>query len=303
MRRTLPIDRYYSSMSRTSIRPSAPGRPRRSSGADGVKLEQIARMPAHTFSQLLAMGLRWSGLMAIALVIIFNLVLSGVGVKVSPQQTKNLYRDDKTYVTAAQDVFSSSLLHRTKLTLDSKSVEDSLKKRLPEVENATAVVPLVGLRLQVGLRIAEPLVRVQINSTTQGVIAENGVLVLSDDITKTTSKYSNLPLLDIEPAVGSSVGQSLLTSSEVELLTLLKTEFDGSSAKRPKLDTISYAVTKREITARFNAATYYLKCTTAERDAKTQVGSALATIAQLEEQGTPPTEYIDVRVSGRVFDK
>jgi len=300
MRRTLPVDRYYSSMpARRQIDGDRPRRPT----LEGKSLRDIERRPAFTLRELLAIILRWSGMLAILLVIVFNLVLSGVGVKVTPQQSQNLYRQDKDYVSISNSVFESSVFYRSKVTFNSDSFEKSLKQQLPEVEVATAVVPLVGLKLQVGLHIAQPLARVQFNATSQGVIAENGVIVLKGNLADISSKYSDLPLLRLEPNVSLEAGQSLLTSQEVQLLSLLKTEFNGSSVSRPKLESMMYGVEKRELTARFEGVPYFVRCTTAERDAQTQVGAALATLSQLQEQGKAPSEYIDVRVSGRVYVK
>lgn len=303
VRRTLPVDRYYSSAS--SYRRSANAdRPRRP-GIDNTQssISDIKRLSAHTAGQIFATGLRWSGIIAIIVIVIFNLVLSTVGVKVTPPQSENLYRQDKDYVNVANDVFKSSLLHKTKATFDSSSYENSLKQSLPEIETATAVVPLVGLKLQVGLQIASPLARLQTDTVSQGVIASNGMLVLKQDSTSIASKYSQLPLMRLEPVVSLTPGQLILTTEETELVVLLKSEFDGSSPGRPALESIVYSVAKRELTARFSGVQYAVKCTTAERDARSQVGAALATIDQLGEQGKLPQEYIDVRVNGRVFVK
>lgn len=310
--RTLPVDRYYSSMSArraaqgdrgNRIYQSQSQSRTRAQGDRAADIAAIARRPAHTFSQLVAGGLRWAGFVAIVIVILFNIVLSGVGVKVSPQQLENVYRKDEDYVAAVNTVFSSSAFHRTKATFDSKSFEETLQRTLPEVTTATAVVPAVGLKLQVGLKIARPLCRVQLDTTRQGIVAENGVIVFEGPPEKIASIFSELKLLRVEPAVSLKTGDALLTTQEVDLVRRVNAEFDGSSNDRPAVSEMTYEVTKRGMTARFEDAAYYIRFTTVDRDAPTQVGAALATLRQLLEQGGAPKEYIDVRVSGRVFVK
>lgn len=299
-RRTLPVDRYYSSMS--TRRASDPRQSRRMSDSN-QNIASITRRPARTAKELFGVGLRWAGFVGIFIVVITNILLNDVGVKIAPQSAQNLYRNDDEYVSQVSSAFSGSVFYRTKATFDSDAFETSLRQMMPEIDVATAVVPLVGHKLQVGLLIAQPLSRVQLSPTRQGILADNGVIVQENTPEIISSKYSELPLLKLEPSVSLSAGEVLLTSGEVELIKLLKLEFDGSDKNRPLLNGMTYAVTKRELSARFDDAPFYTRFTTVDKDARTQVGAAIATIRQMQEQGTIPQEYIDARVSGRVFVK
>lgn len=301
MRRSLPVDRYYSSSSpaRRSLGDNAP---RREFGER--RQSDIARKPAYSFSQIVSLAAHWAGALGIVLVVLLNLIMNSTGVKIVPTGSENIYRDDQVYTSEVNRAFSESVFNRSKVTFDSKRFEGLLRQKMPEIEAATAVVPLVGLKLQVGLRISPPLVRAQIGPASQGVIAENGALAFSDTTSGVSSKYSDLPLLRFEPMISApDPGTLLITSEESQLIALLKNELDGSESARPKIESLTYAVSKREITIKCKGVQFSMRFTTADREVRSQVGTAIATLKQLQEQGKLPSEYIDVRVSGRVFVK
>ena len=83
---------------------------------------------------------------------------------------------------------------------------------------------------------------------------------------------------------------------------LLISEFDGSTTYRHKVKSIEFDVQKREIRVRFEGVGYYAKLTP-ERESRVQVGALVSALRSTGEQGSLPTEYIDVRVDDRVFVK
>lgn len=296
-RRSLPVDRYYSS-----------SRTKRKSGRDSRELLQGRRAPRidtdrlrRSSGRIFTRILQWGGTLGIAAVLLYNIVLSGVGVKVQslPSPYGN-FRSNEEYVGIVEEVYARSLFNKSKLTLDSTRFEEELLAELPEAENTVAVVPLAGTKLQVGIEFATPVLRVQLGNLKQGVIGENGNLLYQSDTTDILSKFARLPLINPEPDIEVGVGDRMLTSNEVALLRLLMSEFDGSSVHRPSVASIVHSVEKREFRVSFEGVSYFAKLTS-EREARPQVGALVATIEDLERRGQPAGQYIDVRVEGRVF--
>lgn len=290
-RRSLPVDRYYSSSSRqrTNLTETkrSPGKGTvGNSGAPSLKI----------FNKIL----QWGSIFSIVAVLLLNVALRDVGVKVQQFEDSESFRSNAEYVESIQSVFNSSVFNKTKFSFNSLAFENKVRETLPEVVKATAVVPIAGTRLQVGLEISEPLMRVQLSNLRQGVIGDNGLLLYESNSTDILSKFSELPLLQIEPTVTSSAGSQLLTSVETELLSLLIAEFDGTGTYRHTLDAITYNIEKREFRVDFNSASYFAKLTS-ERDPRLQVGALLASLTDLAEKGQLPSQYIDVRVDGRIF--
>lgn len=290
-RRSLPVDRYYSSTSLSRVRNDQ----RTNSYTDHQKRSSIS---SGRFLNKLA---HWAGAGAIILIIVLNTTLGSVGIKPTlDSEIRHGFRSDDEYRQAVQQVFQESYFNRLKLTFDSKRFEQKVVAALPEAVRATAVVPLVGTKLQVGLTISKPASRLLIDAQSQGVIGEDGRVLLTEESNAITKSFSNTPLLTIEPAVDTTAGMQLLTSEETSLIGLLRSEFDGSSADRPLFKSAIYHVQKRQIDVFFSGVNYYAKVST-ERDGRTQVGSLVAAVKQLMSEKHMPANYIDVRAEGRVF--
>ncbi len=301
-RRSLPVDRYYSSsVSRPQlggVDPAHSGR-RSSSDKKRVRLPRVRRPASKIFSELA----HWSSVIGILVVLVVNGTLGSVGIKVTTHgQSMPEFRSEQEYRAVVDSAFRSSLFYKTKATFRSADFESELLKQFPEADRVVAVVPLVGTKLQVGIELAKPLLRVERGGVRQGVIGENGTLLLEEDITRVAGTYSALPLLKLEPQVSFSPGEQALTSQEVELIRLLQKEFDGSESHRPSVASLRYHIQKRELEVTFEGAPYKAKLTSA-REARVQVGALVASVEKLAEQGTLPSGYIDVRADGRVFTK
>ena len=242
---------------------------------------------------------RFSGVGAIVLIVLANTTISSVTLKVSGDRES--YQSLSVYTNEINSMVDSSIASSSKFLLNSSKLESEIESKFPEVVRSSVVIPLAGRQLQVNLQFAKPMMRLLQIDNQQGIVTENGTLTTVADAEAINEQFADLPSISI-PSINSFEGSQLLTSEEVELLRLLISEFDGSSAFRAKLDSAEYDVTKREIRARFDNLTYYAKLTP-ERSARAQIGSLVAIQKELTEKGTLPKEYIDVRVDDRVYVK
>jgi len=289
-RRSLPVDRYYSSSSsKRSL-----SKPRLS---DGQKTQESG---ATLLLRLLKGIFRLGGVVLIGIVLVMNIGLNSVGVKIGDNGAV-IYRERSEYVDAVQSAFRASLLYKSKLTFNSSKFEQRVMDGLPELSGAVAVVPLAGTKLQVGLEFAQPVLRVRLDNLRQGIVGEGGKLLYEANTSEVLSKFSKLPLMNLEPAVRMSVGDQLLTSEEVELIELLMVEFDGGDEHRPTIDSFTHDIEHRELQVRFHGTTGYFAKLVPGNNPRAQVGALVATMKNLFETNSLPTSYIDVRVDGRVF--
>ena len=289
-----PVVRYY--------RPNRGDENKRSvKDLKHTEFDPKTNKPARQKASLAKLFYRWSGLLAIIFLMLANTTLSGTAVKVSTATDKiGLYKTQKIYSDDINTIFRNNLLNKSKFTLNSTKLEEQIKAKFPEVEQATVIIPLAGRKLQVGVVLAKPLARLQYDkSNKQAIISEKGVVIDVQDASQVSSSFSELPIISV-PNVNFSAGDSLLTTQEASLVSLIRSEFDGTEDYRYKVRSLEFDVQKREIRVKFEGVNFYAKLTP-ERDSREQIGSLVVSLKSLQEQGRLPQEYIDVRVEDRVF--
>jgi len=238
----------------------------------------------------------------IVFLIALNTTISGVSIKIQGGEEYS-YRSNEDYTSITKSILNQSVFHKNKLTISSTDFEGRVMAAFPEVTSVSSIVPLAGRVLNVGMKLDSPMLRMTIDGQRQGIVGESGRLVLIADSESILNDYSALPNIVLEPKVSFDEGDLILTTQERGLITLLISEFDGLTAEyKPKLTSLRFRVDKREIQANFKGKLFYAKLTP-EVDAKLQVGALVATLKQLAEQGSEPTEYLDVRVEERVYVK
>ncbi len=208
----------------------------------------------------------------------------------------NIYRSTDEYIQSANKILNDNWSFRTKLTFQSEEYEQKLKDEFPEIASVSAVLPIAGRELQLSMTLQKPIARLVVGGGRELVLTDAGRVVESN-------LSGNYPILSLQEPHELENGSQLLTSIESELLTLISQEFDGSSELRPKVKSTLYDIRRRELQVRFNDLAYYAKFT-AEAEAGEQVGSLVATIADIvQSRIDKPKKYVDVRVAGRVFIK
>lgn len=287
-----PIMRYY--------RPPVTSKNQRSTTEKSNTNQRNKSSDSHT--SIFGLIYKWFGIIIILFLVIANTTISDAIVKINSDSQASMYRSLEEYSEGINNIFASNIKNRSKFTLNSSSFESKIKTQFPEVKTAVVVTPLAGRRLQVGLELEKPLARLnQSLSNSQAVLSESGTVVLEDDATVINEQFAQIPSISI-PNITYSVGDQILTSSEAGLIRLLVSEFDGSTPYRHKVKSIEFDVQKREIRVRFEGVGYYAKLTP-ERESRVQVGALVSTLRSTGEQGSLPTDYIDVRVDDRVFVK
>ena len=291
-----PVVRYYHPSDRrpaSAQKPNKTGERAENSSSQNSSQSTLSVAGQHVF--------RWGGTLVIIFLFFANLTLAGPAVGVS-SENKGSFRPEQEYLQGAQQIFSSSMMNRIKLTVNTRSFEKSMKQKFPEIAHATIIVPLAGRELQVLVELSEPFSRLLLAGNSQAVLSTDGRVLDSIEAQKATqSTFADLFQVSM-PSVSAEAGQQIVTTQELQLMRLLQSEFDGSTPQRPLLSSIEFDAQKREMRVRFKGVSYFAKLTP-EREAREQVGALVATIEDSSKQARQITEYIDVRVEDRVFIK
>jgi len=237
-------------------------------------------------------------LLLIFAVIVFATTLSPTPVIVLGKDNAQYYQVS-TYQQAAAETMKDSVLNRSKFLFQSTSFEEEMKNKFPEISQISAVVPLGDRDLTVLIKVSDPFASV-LSGGEKGIINEDGVLV-SKGLESSTEGL--LFVRFTTPQQNFVVGSRVLTGDEVDLLKLIELELadtkfsDGTTAE---VSEVIFNVADGQLEVRLKEKPYFVKVSTFT-DGAQQVGSAKATLLQLDREGTQPAQYMDVRVPGRVF--
>jgi hypothetical protein len=280
--RTLPVNNYYRSPKSTT-KPAASENQNKTAKKEKLSLTKIINI-------FLIIG--GAGLVVFATTLTTNPVIE---LKKSNAQ----YYEANVYQEAAIEAIKSNILNRSKLLFQETSFEEKLKEQFPEISQAKPVIPLGGRNLTVIISVSDPFAYVS-SGTDTGIINSEGVLVVKN------SKEVLANLLNLkftEPQSNFTVGSRILTTSEVNMLLMLRAEMKSltfQDNKSAEIKDVLFDVAKGQLEAKLINKPFFIKLTTFN-EAEQQVGGAKATIKQLDKENSLPTQYIDVRVPGRAF--
>lgn len=235
---------------------------------------------------------RWVTMLLVALLVLGATTLSGTAKVTFTGNTDAMNADEKTqYVEDVNAIIGAGILNKFKLTVNPQGIARELKKRHPEFQNISVVVPVLTRELYVTASLSEPVARTQIQGQTYGIDA-NGFLIGSSGVTDV------LPLLVDESGLVPELGAQLLPKSTMNSIYTITTQLTASSTP------VNYIVLQKdtpyELTVYLTGKGYRVRFNT-KADAMQQSGALIATLKHLD--ATQPKEYIDVRVPGRVYFK
>jgi hypothetical protein len=238
--------------------------------------------------------------------LIVFIVLAGViySLILRPSPTLTLsstaYRSAGTYRSAAVSALKS-FKNRNKLTFDEKGLSVTLKSQFPEISNVSADLPLFGQVPSIQIEIAKPSLLLQ---GAEGTVAAAERLVIDSKGTvvgpaSNFQSVKNLPLITDESGFEAGIGHSVLSLTDVHfILTVI------AQAKQAKVPFSSLTLPKlaQEVDLRTADRNYFVKFYLGG-DALTQSGQFLAARRHFDKTDKHPRQYLDVRVSGKIYYK
>lgn len=231
-------------------------------------------------------------LLAIVIIgLIYSLILShNPAIKADSAQ----YHSPAVYKTQIATLFSG-LKNSNKLTFDESSVVKAIQAKFPEVRSARVELPFFSQQPVVWLNISPPAFSL-VNSQSSYLIDTQGVAVArSSDIPTIKNKI----VVQDQTSFEVKLGQQILSSDGVALINTVIAQ--AKQAKVP-IAALSLPPRAQELDLRTSDQPYYVRFYLAG-DALSQTGQFLAARHQFAKTGKSPSQYLDVRVPGKIFYK
>jgi hypothetical protein len=187
------------------------------------------------------------------------------------------------------------LRNRNKVTFDKASINQSIIKQFPEISNVSIELPVFSQTPHFSINVAGPSLFLN-NETGSYILDKNGVAVSrSEDL----PKVKNLTSIEDHSNFPIHIGEQVFSTNQVEFIRQLSSQCQR--AKVP-IKSLSLPAKVQELDLRTSDQAYYIKLFFGE-DVLPQVGQYLAARHQFDRTSTQPTEYLDVRVAGKIFYK
>ncbi len=231
----------------------------------------------------------------IIFLLLFGLVFSML-VNFDPKLVVSSYAY-RPYNTYYQPIVGQlrSFKNRNKITLDEAGIAAVLKAKFPEISGVSLELPLLSQKAAIHLTIAAPAF----------LISSGGQLFLIDSEGRAVSAnvnsvgFKDLAVITDQSGFSVVTGKQVLSSENVAFINTVLAQ-----CKRG-------GVSVQSLTLPAKAQDLYLK--TADRpyytkffldgDVNLQSGQFLASRHQFDVHGDQPSEYLDVRVPGKIFYK
>lgn len=197
------------------------------------------------------------------------------------------YRDStKHYLTAIKD--------RNKISFDENGISSGLMLDYPEIDSVTVELPVFSQQPVVRITVAAPSFILSSNDRRYVIDANGKAIGLISNFRKT----SNLPVLIDQSNYPVKVGHEVLSSSDI---AFIESVISQSNKAGVKLDSLMLPNTPAELDLK-PAGKPFIVMFYLPGDSAVQIGQFLAAMHQFE-AGEQPTQYIDVRVAGKIFYK
>lgn len=230
-------------------------------------------------------------LLAVLALIVYSLIVS-TSPKVS--LSSNIYHDTATYQRAVASAMSAFGQHN-KITFDKNAILKALQAQYPEVMSADINLPLVSHQASVYITVAPPVFRLATGQTDY-VINSNGVVVADANDYPALSK---LPLITDQSGFPAAPGKTIFDSASINFINQLLVQLKqakiniGKMVLPPRAEELDLTAADHPYYVRF-----YL-----EGDSLTQIGRYLAARHYFQAHHIQPSQYLDARVSGKIFYK
>lgn len=283
------VSSYYAATQRTGSRPDA--------GARGVNKASKQPLLGGLIAKL---GLYAVIIVILAVSVLYSLALSTVPIisqgpymtSVSSEKSSNSYFTADRYTASVTELLQSNILNRTKLTLRANDIERSLKKQYPEIATVVVHIDVLGAKPRLNIRTYEPVFTLSKQSSSY-IVLEDGSLIKGSTVV-------NLAKIEDVSGIPVSDGEKYLRQDDIQFLDYVQAEV--KSKKQWGIEYFKLTNRPREVSVKVINQSYEVKMYFDE-DMQQQVGSWIASAKKLGEGGEAPSEYLDVRVSEKVFWK
>lgn len=230
--------------------------------------------------------------------ILFSLTLTAHPSVETVNDEPSLYRDPEEYALVAEEIINQSIGNRTKLTINTESIETAILDKFPELDAVVLRLPVLGRKPTLVLGINNPSILLAGNTKTY-VLDRSGVAVSGASVLPQQAR-TGLPVLRDQSGIEITTGKQAVTTDTVTFVMIV---LEQLKAKGLTVSELTLPLTgANQLDIHIKGLGYYVK-TDLMSDARKQIGSFLAVKDDLEGKGVTPRDYIDVRAGEKVFYK
>jgi hypothetical protein len=236
-------------------------------------------------------------LLAIFIAVLYSLSLSNHA-QLVVNGDQSLLRGKQLYQQGIDDILSSSIQNRTKVTLKSASVSDQIRNAFPELASVSVSTPLLRHKPVVEVRLAKPATLLVTTPATY-VLDGQGKALFNIKDKAASLKTTDLPVITDSSNHEVSLGKPALTADQVSYIRQLYLQ---SAAKQLTIESMTLQAGGGELQVRYSGLNYFVKFNFAA-DPRQSIGAFFAVKERLTGENRPIAEYIDVRIPDRAFVK
>ncbi len=197
--------------------------------------------------------------------------------------------------TAAANLEFNSFQNRNKITFNEQKVINALQKQFPEIASAEVELPFFSEKATIRLNISPPTLKLASGGQTYIIDSRGVVAAKASDL----PKVKDLTAIEDQSGFSAIVGQQVLSSSAVSFINVIAAE-----CRYAKVQILSLTLPSlpQELDLRTKDRPYFVKFYLGG-DPLIQAGQFIASRNQFTHTGNQPAQYLDVRVSGKIFYK
>ncbi len=198
-----------------------------------------------------------------------------------------------------QNQLSSSILNNNKLFINLSGISKKIRSNYPVFNVVNMSDGLISHQVTVTLLSEDPSFYIVSKDSGNYVLDQNGVAILKYN-SPLNQIGLNLATIQDHRNISYKIGSLVLSSSEVNFINTILTQF---KLKKYSVTGISINAEGQELDINLKNINYYIKFNLATNDPDIQIGSYFATANYLKNNNISPSQYVDVRLEGRVYYK
>lgn len=236
------------------------------------------------------------GLMILAGLVYMCALNPDAQIKVTGQESYP--RTKKSYQEGVDAQLKSSIFYRNKLTFDSSGVTEKIQNEFPEVTKVDISISPFRHRPVIELTLAKPTERL-ISGTHSYILDEDGTALFDQSEASPSLDINSLLTISDDSGQSVELGKPALTQTQI---SFIREVIGQTKAKGFMPDSFTLARGGTELDVRFKNKSYFVKFSFMA-DARQSSGALIALEKQLNDSGTNPGEYIDLRIPEKAFVK
>lgn len=225
---------------------------------------------------------------------IFYLTSLDSNAQIKIEGSRSFPRDNAEYEHTVQEALKSSVFNRSKLTLNSKGLEEKVKTAYPEIRLVEVKTSLLRHRPVILVQLAEPTARLVTPSSVY-VLDEEGRALF--DANQQTAAFNVDQLIPINDNSGHQIdiGKPAVTELQIAYVREVIGQFKD---KNILIENMKLEGGGLELHVTLKDANHFIKFSFLA-DARTSIGAYIA----LREKNVPVSQYVDVRIPDRAYVK